>query len=1150
MSDFTPIVVDFTANAAGALSGINELITGLERLGEVATTSVAAMDEAFAGLNASNESLTAVAATAEATKKQMQGIARAGRSIGKAMDGTAASVEESMTAIGAAADKMASQVVESSDAAAVAITSLDDKSKTIGASFAAGSDEATAALARLTEASKAAAVAMDEVAASTKTSAAESSAAAESMGAKFLGLSEIGSQIKAVLPLSLAAVGYESVKMATSFQKSTTQLVTSAGESVQAIGQVRSGMLDMAASVGVKADDLSKAMYYVEAAGFHAADGLTVLKAAAQGAAAEGADTTTVAQALTDVLVDYHMKASSAADITSKMIEAVAHGKTNLQDFAGSFASIVPAASAAGISFDDVGAALANMTNHGFSAQRASQNLAQALRSLLNPTNKMMGAFDQYGVSAATLKEKLHGPNGLTDAMEYLSQAASKAGKEGTPEFAAALKELMGTAPGANAALATVGANFKATSDTIVAMGNASADAKGRVQGFALVQQTLGFQLKQIRAGFDSVMIKLGDGLIPVLSKAITLVEKGASPAFHGLASALSGITSGFTGKAGQAPPAPHFHSAGMNAIALEDARAATPQLTGWQKVGEVLRGAADDFKRFGSDVATAFRNLAQAAGPTLQMLGSALLGALRAVASILASVVGPALVKVTGFMNQNKTAVRDLVAVALVPLALRLGALAVIKPIGVVARLAKDIVTFPFSQAKQLWADLKGGIDSAVATAGKIKEVVGNGLVAVARVAGTAWRGAKTALSAIGDGAMTLGGKLKDAGSNALALASNIGKAAAAGAKSAWSGLISGLQAVGSAAKAAALAALDLGRKTLTTGIIAARSAIAWVAEKVALVASAVAEKAAAAAQWLLDAAMDANPIGLIIIAIAALVAALVYCWTHFKTFRDIVKDALKAVEVVVTWLWKSVIKPAFDGIAAAVSWVIDFVKAHWPLLLAILTGPIGIAVYLIVKYWGQIKEGFSAAWNAIRSAASTALHWVAGLPSMILRALGNVGSLLYNAGKNIIIGLWNGLASMGSWIASNIMSLIQSVVPGPVLKILGINSPSRVFHEIGLGVTEGLVNGLTAGAPNAARASAQMAHAVIGSASGMTVGSGSLASLAAGAASTAAAAGQGTLQPIVVQVDGRTLFQIMQTQALRYGRRNPTTGLTYTTS
>jgi TP901 family phage tail tape measure protein len=233
-----------------------------------------------------------------------------------------------------------------------------------------------------------------------------------------------------------------------------------------------------------------------------------------------------VTKALTDVLVDYHMKASDAANVTSQMIVAISHGKTNLEDFSGAFANIVPAASAAGISFKDVASALAQMTNHGFTADRASMNLAQALRSLLNPTHTMQKAFGEYGVSAQELRAKLHGPNGLTDAMEYLAKAAGKAGKEGTPEFAAALKLLMGTAPGANAALTTVGNNFKATSDTIRDVGKATADANGNVQGFAEVQKTLSFQVTQVIDKLKAFVAQIGMALIPVLSEALGWLSK------------------------------------------------------------------------------------------------------------------------------------------------------------------------------------------------------------------------------------------------------------------------------------------------------------------------------------------------------------------------------------------------------------------------------------------------------------------------------------------------------------------------------------------------------------------------------------------------------------------------------------------------
>lgn len=50
--------------------------------------------------------------------------------------------------------------------------------------------------------------------------------------------------------------------------------------------------------------------------------------------------------------------------------------------------------------------------------------------------------------------------------------------------------------------------------------------------------------------------------------------------------------------------------------------------------------------------------------------------------------------------------------------------------------------------------------------------------------------------------------------------------------------------------------------------------------------------------AQWLLNAAMTANPIGIIIAAVAALVAAIVVCWRKFEGFRAVIKTVWDTVK------------------------------------------------------------------------------------------------------------------------------------------------------------------------------------------------------------------------------------------------------------
>jgi phage-related protein len=61
------------------------------------------------------------------------------------------------------------------------------------------------------------------------------------------------------------------------------------------------------------------------------------------------------------------------------------------------------------------------------------------------------------------------------------------------------------------------------------------------------------------------------------------------------------------------------------------------------------------------------------------------------------------------------------------------------------------------------------------------------------------------------------------------------------------------------------------------------------------------------------LNLAMEANPIGLVVVAIAALAAGLVYAYKHSETFRNIVNGVFHAVASAASHMWNDVIKPVF---------------------------------------------------------------------------------------------------------------------------------------------------------------------------------------------------------------------------------------------
>jgi hypothetical protein len=223
----------------------------------------------------------------------------------------------------------------------------------------------------------------------------------------------------------------------------------------------------------------------------------------------------------------------------------------------------------------------------------------------------------------------------------------------------------------------------------------------------------------------------------------------------------------------------------------------------------------------------------------------------------------------------------------------------------------------------------------------------------------------------------------------------------------------------------------------------------LAMKAYEVGQMAVKVATTAWTGVQWLLNAAMAANPLGLIVIAIAAVVAGIVLLYTKVDWFRAFVDSAIDGM--VSAWNW---LKDAIMG-------VFNWVKDNWPLLLAIITGPIGIAVKLIVDNWDTIKNAvmgvfnwiknnwplllaiitgpFGLAvlaiqrnWDTIKSGVQTAIDAVRNAVSNVA----NVISQPFQRGVDLARTAWEGLMTLfrGAWNAlNNALSGIANVIKYP---------------------------------------------------------------------------------------------------------------------
>lgn len=111
-------------------------------------------------------------------------------------------------------------------------------------------------------------------------------------------------------------------------------------------------------------------------------------------------------------------------------------------------------------------------------------------------------------------------------------------------------------------------------------------------------------------------------------------------------------------------------------------------------------------------------------------------------------------------------------------------------------------------------------------------------------------------------------------------------------------------------------------------------------------------------AAQWALNVAMTANPIGIVIVAIGALVGAFIVLWNKSEGFRNFWINLWEKVKAIVTSAWEG-IKAGFEKIKNGISAVKEKVSTMWN----------GVKEKTS-ELWGGVKNVVSEKLNNIKSA------------------------------------------------------------------------------------------------------------------------------------------------------------------------------------
>ena len=332
--------------------------------------------------------------------------------------------------------------------------------------------------------------------------------------------------------------------------------------------------------------------------------------------------------------------------------------------------------------------------------------------------------------------------------------------------------------------------------------------------------------------------------------------------------------------------------------------------------------------------------------------------------------------------------------------------------------------------------------VKATVSGVGKAAKATASSLASMARTAAT---GVATGAQATGRGVVT-GGK---AAAKGVATGTRaVARGAAAGAQAIGSGVVAGYQALagamsraGAAAKSAAIwigstsKALALqGLQLLKNGALWAANAAKIVVYKIAQAAVAAATKIWAAVQWILNVAMDANPIGLIIIAIAALVAGIIWVATKTTWFQTIWKWVWGAITTAASWAWHNVIKPVFNAIGAAFVWiwgkvirpVIGWIVAYFKLWSKITRWLWSVVVWVIKSF----VSFFRWLWSGIKwvvNQVAAAFRWLYNkIVKPLFSAMGSTIKWVYD---HVIAPIFRALHTAIGWVENGFWSAIHGI-------------------------------------------------------------------------------------------------------------------------
>ena len=306
---------------------------------------------------------------------------------------------------------------------------------------------------------------------------------------------------------STTAMGLAS-KKAIEFDNGMREVLTLLPElGNESFEKLKNQALSFSKDIGKAPEETVKALYQALSAGIPPENVFEFLETAGEASIAGVSDLRTSVDGLTSVTNAYGSEILNAQKASDIMFQTVKLGKTDFTQLSNSLFNVIPIASAIGVQFEDIGAAIAAMTAQGVPTSVATTQIRQSLVELNKEGSVAYETFKQ--ISGESFKDFIAGGGNLQEALQMMSDHAEKTGKEVTSMFS--------SVEAGNAVLALSGKNASKFKDYLDQVRNSVGATS---EAFKKIDDGAARQFERLKAELSALVIELGNNALPLINES------------------------------------------------------------------------------------------------------------------------------------------------------------------------------------------------------------------------------------------------------------------------------------------------------------------------------------------------------------------------------------------------------------------------------------------------------------------------------------------------------------------------------------------------------------------------------------------------------------------------------------------------------